>query len=671
MEESEVKFRKISDAANDAFIMADSDGSITYWNKSAERIFGYTAEDVAGKKLHQTIIPDRFKDAHIKGFKRFIDTDQGTVIGKIVELAAIRRDKTEFPIELSLSSVKVGDRWSAIGIIRDVSDRKKAERRLNAQHAVTHILSVSTTLKEILKPILQAICESLHWEFGAFWLYHRQDDVLRCSELWHVPNIEIAEFEGKTKEISFASGNGLPGRVLASRKPAWIVDVVQDSNFPRASDALKAGLRGAVGFPVIINEEFIGTLEFFCHKKEEPDNDLLNMMSAIGSQIALFIKRSRGEEKIRKLLLAVEHSSCSVVISDVKGIIEYVNPKFTQVTGYTFEEAVGENTRILQSGKQSAEEYKGLWETITSGKEWRGEFYSKRKSGKLFWEYASISPIKDNEDVIVGFIAVKEDITRRKQIEEELRISHKMSFIGRLSASVFHEILNPVNIISAHTQLLLMEAEKGSKTEGDLKSIQGEIGRIVNITDNLLKFTKKKETKAEVAEINGLLENVLSLIKSELHLKSIKPITKFEKDLPEVMVHSSELRELFLKLITNAIEAMPEGGTLTMKTRNVRSSESGVQRAEGEISELRTPNSELRGDFVEISIEDTGCGIAKENIDNIFEPFFSSKNDVVGVGVGLGLSTSYAIIEGYGGKISVVSEEGEGATFIVILPVKT
>ena len=127
MEESEEKFRKISDAANDAIIMADNDGSITYWNRAAEEMFGYPAEEISGSKLHQTIIPDRFQEAHLNGFNKFCNTGQGDVIGKTVELAAIRKDKTEFPIELSLSSVKVEDRWNAVGIIRDITDRKKAE----------------------------------------------------------------------------------------------------------------------------------------------------------------------------------------------------------------------------------------------------------------------------------------------------------------------------------------------------------------------------------------------------------------------------------------------------------------------------------------------------------------------------------------------------------------
>lgn len=547
MNESEDKFRKISDAANDAIIMADSEGSITYWNKAAERMFGYPAEEVTGNKLEQTIIPDRYRDAHIKGFMKFCDTGQGAVIGKTVELSAIRKDNTELPIELSLSSAKVGDRWNAIGMIRDITKRKKAERRLDAQHAVTQILSESSTLKAVSKNILQVICESLHWEFGEMWLHDRQDDVMRCSELWHISDIEVSEFNKITREISFASGVGLPGRVWASGKPAWIVDVVTDSNFLRASVASDAGLHGAFGFPVIINERVLGILEFFSRNKEEPDNDLLNMMSAIGSQIAQFIGR--------------------------------------------------------------------------------------------------------------------------RQVEEKLKVSHKMSSIGRLTGSVFHEILNPVNIISAHTQLLLMGAEKGSSTEDDLNSIKEEIERIVTITEKLQEFSRSNKSDVETVELNCLIEDILSLIKPELNIKSIKLITNFDMAQPEVMAHGDDLRQAFLNSITNAMDAMPNGGTLTIKTQVVRNSEFGVQSTEGKNTELKTQYSELKGDSVRITFEDTGCGIAEKDIDRVFEPFFSTKKEIKGVG--LGLSTSYATIEGYGGKISVESEEGKGSTFIFDLPINS
>lgn len=244
----------------------------------------------------------------------------------------------------------------------------------------------------------------------------------------------------------------------------------------------------------------------------------------------------------------------------------------------------------------------------------------------------------------IAYIISLRNITKRKSKEKELRVSQKMASIGRLASNLFHEILNPVNIISAHVQLLMMEAEKGSNTEKDLKSIMNGVERIVDMTDGILKYSRKKEGVVEETEINDLLKNTLSHVGPELDLKSIKPVIKFEKDLPDITAHEGELRQVFLGIIKNAIEAMPDGGTLTVKTL-------------------------LKGDYVIITFADTGYGISKTDIDKVFEPFFSTKKDKV-VGVGMGMSTSFMIIEGYGGKISVKSVEGKGTTFTIDLPVE-
>ncbi|MBC8551128.1 MAG: PAS domain S-box protein [Candidatus Brocadiales bacterium] len=601
---SEVQFRLISTSANDAIIMIDNDSIVSFWNKAAEEIFGYSTEDAVGKSLVRLVIPEKYQEAHMNGFEKFKYTGHGPFVGKTVRLSAVRKDGTEFPVSLSLSAVLVKDKWNAIGIVRDITERKQMEDIL--QESEDKFRSISDSANDAII-MLDNDEKIIYWNNSAERIFgHLRDEAEgeNISELIIPERFREKHLEGFESFRSTGTGN-MVGKMVE------VAGIRKDGS----------------EIPIELSLSSV---------------KLKNKWCAI-ALIRDITERKKADDQINKLSHAVAQSSCSILITDGKGIIEYVNPKFTRVTGYTFAEAVGENPSILKSGKQSTEVYRGMWETITSGKEWRGEFYNKRKDGEFIWEYASISPVKNDKGVITNFIGVKEDISKRKQIEEELRISHKMSSIGRLSASVFHEILNPVNIISAHTQILLMEAAKGSKTEEDLKSIQDEIDRIVNITDNLLKFSVKEDTETEETEINGLLENALSLIKPELHLKSIKYITKLEEDLPEVTAHGSELREAFLKLITNSIEAMPEGGTLTIKTL-------------------------LKGESIKISFSDTGCGIAKENIDKIFEPFFSTKKEIKGVG--LGLSSSYAIIESYGGRISVESEEGKGATFIIDLPVK-
>ena len=312
---------------------------------------------------------------------------------------------------------QLSEEWRSFGILPSVY---KLNGSVNAEHTVTRILSESATLNEASQKFLQSICECLEWDFGGIWMIDRKANVLRCGEIWHIPSLEAKEFTTVTRRITFSPGVGLPGRVWASAKPAWIVNVVHDANFPRAPVAAKTGLHAAFGFPILAGNDVIGIIEFFSHKIREPDEPLLNMMSAIGSQIGQFIKRKEAEIQIVKLSRAVEQSPNTIVITDNKGNIEYVNPKGNQLTGYTPEEVIGKNPRIFKTGETPQEEYKRLWAVIKSGGEWRGEFRNKKKNGECYWESASISSIKDSRGVITHFIAIKEDITERKMSEAHL-----------------------------------------------------------------------------------------------------------------------------------------------------------------------------------------------------------------------------------------------------------
>lgn len=346
----------------------------------------------------------------------------------------------------------------------------------------------------------------------------------------------------------------------------------------------------------------------------------------------------------------IETAQDAIISIDENEIINVWNHSAENIFGYLKSEIIGQSVTTIIPEKYKKKYQEGIIRFIETNKSKlignTIEVTGRTKEGNEILIELSLS-FQKTDDERFSFTAIIRDITKRKQMEEELKVSQKMSSIGRLSEGVFHEILNPVNIISAHVQLLMMETEKDSSTERDLKSIKEEIERIVSITDELLKFSQKEEGVVEKIEINDLQENTLSLVRPEMNAKSIKPITKLEKDLPAVMAHGDELRQVFLNLITNAIDAMPKGGTLTINTQSIKK------------------NGNL---FVSIKVTDTGHGIAKTDIDKVFEPFFSTKKEIKGVG--LGLSTSYAIIEGYGGKISVESEEGKGTSFTIHLPVK-
>ena len=182
---------------------------------------------------------------------------------------------------------------------------------------------------------------------------------------------------------------------------------------------------------------------------------------------------------------AVEQSPCSIVITNTKGIIEYVNPKFTQITGYDIDEVLGQNPRILKSGEKNPEDYSQLWQTISSGKDWRGEFHNRKKNGELYWEFASISPITDASGTITHFIAIKEDITHRKELEEKLREADRHRVLAETAHAAAHEIYQPLTVIIGLSQLITTTLSDNPSLCSDLELILQSACKIKQIVQNM------------------------------------------------------------------------------------------------------------------------------------------------------------------------------------------
>ena len=226
-------------------------------------------------------------------------------------------------------------------------------------------------------------------------------------------------------------------------------------------------------------------------------------------------QQKKSQAELGKLFQAIQQSPVSVVITDRDGIIEYVNPKFTDITGYTQAEAIGRNPRILKSGHTPPEEYTELWKTITSGGVWIGEFRNKKKNGELFWELASIAPVKDGEKII-NFVAVKEDITERKEIEEQLRQSQKMEAVGQLTGGIAHDFNNLLAIIVGNLQLLAERPSADAKTREFLDDALWSARRGGELTHRLLAFARKQPLKPAVIDLSEVVRGMTELLRRTL-----------------------------------------------------------------------------------------------------------------------------------------------------------
>jgi PAS domain S-box-containing protein len=287
----------IVESSGDAVISTDLDGHIMSWNRGAESIFGYQAGEVMRKPITILIPPERYDEE--PGILERIRRGE-----RVEHYESVRRRKDGTLLHISVTFSPIRDESGRVigasKVARDITERVQTDRRRAAQYTIARLLAGSQSVAEVGPQIIQTIAASGNWVFGSIWRYHRHEQQLRCATTWHAGAPWLAAFEHATRTTPLLSTMGLPGRVFASNKAAWIPNVTRDTNFPRRDAAAEAGVCGGFGFPLIAEGEIEGVLELFSPAVVEPDEDFLKMVEAIGSEIGLFIRRRRLETELQR-----------------------------------------------------------------------------------------------------------------------------------------------------------------------------------------------------------------------------------------------------------------------------------------------------------------------------------------------------------------------------------
>jgi two-component system cell cycle sensor histidine kinase/response regulator CckA len=334
--QSQERNRAIVDTALDGVITIDAAGIVTEWNAQAAAIFGWTREEAMGKLLSDTIIPERDREAHAQGIREYLKTGVGPVLNRRIEIAARHKEGHEFPVELAVSPARIGEAYIFSAFVRDITDRRRAERRLASQYAVTRVLSEAVRLEEAVPKIIQAVGESLEWDLGVFWRLDKQSGALRCLDYWQAASLVADEFIAQMQTQTFKPGVGLPGQIWESGQPVWITDVTLDPAFVRAELAAKTGLHGAFGFPIRIGGEIEGVIEFFSHQVHEPDSELLSMITDVGLKIGQFGERTSAQEALRLTEAQLRQSQKMEAVGRLAGGVAHdFNNLLTVIRGYS------------------------------------------------------------------------------------------------------------------------------------------------------------------------------------------------------------------------------------------------------------------------------------------------------------------------------------------------
>jgi two-component system cell cycle sensor histidine kinase/response regulator CckA len=453
-----------------------------------------------------------------------------------------------------------------------------------------------------------------------------------------------------------ATGRSMPDMLTSLKAPLVMSDIESDSSMAHLH-GLFAGERIAslALIPLSVEGETVGGLGLAVTEGHHFTPDKVELVTSVAGQLSSALARTRLERDRRRLSTTIEQWTDSVIITDNQAAILYVNPGFEHMTGYRRADVIGRDVRIVGSDTIGDDFHNTVLAVLSEGQLWRGRFANRRKDGTLYTADTSITPVRDANGIVVNSVALMRDITAELQMEQRFLHSQKMEAIGRLAGGVAHDFNNLLTAIMGYADLLSTEIDAGTPARANLEEIKRTAERAAGVSRQLLVFSRKQVLSPRVLDLNDTVADIEKMLR---HLIGEDIILKTSLD-PHggcVRADPGQIQQVIMNLAVNARDAMPHGGELVLSTQNVELGESYARQHPGA----------LPGSYVKLTVTDTGVGMSEEVLSHLFEPFYTTKEE--GKGTGLGLATVYGIIKQSGGHIWAQSEPEKGTTFSVFLP---
>jgi PAS domain S-box-containing protein len=614
LHKSQAMLKSITDTIPELIFVKDLEGRYTFANPATLHVMGKQEQDVLGQTDTGIYSDARTGQMLVDIDRRIMDSGVSAVVEEIVDGPTGHRVwlATKTPLRDAQGRV-----MGLVGSALDITDRKRTEDALRASES---------RLQFAMEGANDGIWD-VDLEKGSVFLSPRGCEMLGYSPLEF--NADIISWNQMVHPDDLPATQAALGRCLSGEAPLF---QVEQRLRHRAGHYLWTLARGKVS-------------------QRDADG---NAVRLTGTHTDI-TQRKHTDADRERLTTAIEQAAEMVLVTDTQGTIVYVNPAFEAVTGYTRAEMVGHTPRMLKSNAQDKAFYRELWETISSGRTWRGRVINRKKDGTHFTEESTISPVRDADGVITSYVSVKRDITRDLALEAQLLQSQKMEGIGSLAGGVAHDFNNIVSVILGCAGFALTTLKEGDAVREDLLEIAEAGRRAAALTRQLLAFSRKQLLQPVPMDLNRILSEMDKMLRRIIG-EDVELILDLAADLGIVTADPGQVEQVVMNLAVNARDAMPNGGTLTLQTRNV---ELGV-------ADDTVRQGLAAGPCVMMSVRDSGVGMDARTLERIFEPFFTTKE--MGKGTGLGLSTVYGIVKQSGGHILVTSQPGRGSTFTLYLP---
>ena len=617
LRESEKKHRRLFESSRDAILTIDpASGKFTTGNPAALKMFGVASEAELTARRPVDVSAERQPDGRLSAER--LPEIHATVLREgsmMYEWKHRRLDGWEFFADVLLTRMERDGRVEIMSTVRDISERKQAaaalresEEQFRAMFETASIGMAQANPRDgQLQRVNRKLCEITGYT---------------AEELLQLKAREITHPSDRDRDWEMFQ------RVVRGELPSYQLE----KRYVRKDGKI---IWVNLNMTVVRN----------------PSGQAIRTVAMIEDITA---RRAAEEERLR-LSTALEQTAESIVITDLEGMILYVNPAFEKVSGYSRREVIGQNPRVLNSHQQPPAFFKGLWATLKRGEVWHGSFVNRRKDGTLYQEEASISPVRDVSGEIVNYMAIKLDVSREVELEKQFRQSQKMEAIGQLAGGVAHDFNNILTSIQMQIELANMENDLSPELREGLDQIRSDADRAASLTRQLLLFSRRQVMQSQDLDLNEIVTHLAKMLQ-----RIIGEDVRLQLNLhpAPLMTHADPgmLDQVAMNLAVNARDAMPEGGRLLIET-----SEKSVDAALA-----RQYPDAVPGLYVCLSVTDTGRGIPPEVLPRIFEPFFTTKE--AGKGTGLGLATVFGIVNQHHGWLAVESEPGHGTTFKVYLP---